>query len=72
MERLHKVSHVMDEKTERIRLGNIFTVRELIHQVKVNVGRLIVITAFAREPVYDAIHTDCQIAVALSDIIVFL
>ena len=62
----------MDEKTERIRLGNIFTVRELIHQVKVNVGCFIVITSFAREPVYDAIHTDCQIAVALSDIIVFL
>ena len=72
VEGLDEVSHVVDEKTKRVRLCNIFIVWELIHKMKVDVGCLIVITALAREPVYDAIQTNCQVAVALTDVIVLL
>lgn len=47
VQRLDKVSNVVDDETKGVRLGDVLIVVELIHEVNVYVTRLVIVTLFA-------------------------
>ena len=67
---LDKVTHVVDEETKGIGLGNVFIIAKLVHQVGVHVRGLVIISFFARHPRDNVFDASGQVSGALIEVII--
>ena len=72
VEGLDEVADVVDEEAEGIRLGDVLIVSELGHEVGVHITGLVIVTLLAGEPRDDIVQGNCEVSVAVNDVIVRL
>ena len=72
VERLDKVTDVVDEKAKGNRLGNVLIVSELVRQVRVHIAGLVVVTLLAREPRNDIVQANCEVSRGVYNVVVGL